>query len=51
VFWFATEWLAIVASLVTVGFMIHREFFSSAHRVAASVAVLATRREQEHEEG
>lgn len=51
VFWFATEWLAIVASLITVAFMVHREFFSSAHRVAASVAVLATRREQEHEEG
>ncbi|MGV3492019.1 MAG: DUF599 domain-containing protein [Devosia sp.] len=46
--WFASEWLAIAASLVTVGFLIHREFFSSAHRVAASVAVLASRREKEH---
>jgi uncharacterized membrane protein len=45
--WFANEWLAIAASLFTVGFLIHREFFSSAHRVAASVAVLASRREQE----
>jgi len=48
VFWFASEWLAIVASAITVAFLIHREFFSSAHRVAASVAVLASRREQEH---
>lgn len=46
--WFASEWLAIAAGLVTVGFLIHREFFSSAHRVAASVAVLASRREKEH---
>lgn len=46
--WFASEWLAIIASLLTVGFLIHREFFSTAHRVAASVAVLASRREQEH---
>jgi uncharacterized membrane protein len=46
--WFAHEWLAIAAGLITVGFLIHREFFSSAHRVAASVAVLASRREKEH---
>ena len=46
--WFASEWLAIIASLLTVGFLIHREFFSTEHRVAASVAVLASRREQEH---
>ena len=45
VFWFASEWLAIVASVITVAFLIHREFFSTAHRVAASVAVLASRRE------
>ena len=45
--WFASEWLAIAASLLTVGFLVHREFFSSAHRVAASVAVLASRREKE----
>lgn len=46
--WFANEWLAVAATLVTVAFMIHREFFSTAHRVAASIAVLASRREQEH---
>lgn len=50
VFWFVSEWLAIVAALTTVAFLIHREFFSSAHRVAASVAVLASRREHEHEQ-
>ena len=46
--WFANEWLAVAATLVTVAFMVHREFFSTAHRVAASIAVLASRREQEH---
>jgi uncharacterized membrane protein len=45
--WFAAPWLAIVASIVTVAFLIHREFFSSAHRIAASAAVLASRRELE----
>lgn len=43
--WFASPWLAIVASLVTVAFLIHREFFSSAHRIAASAALMASRRE------
>ena len=51
VFWFVSEWVSIAVSLMTVGFLIHREFFSSAHRVAASVAVLASRREQEHGPG
>jgi len=46
VFWFVSEWGAIAASVITVMFLIHREFFSSAHRVAASVAVLASRREK-----
>jgi uncharacterized membrane protein len=45
--WFASEWLAIVASLITVGFLIHREFFSSAHRVAASAALIAKKREMQ----
>lgn len=43
--WFASQWLAIVASIITVGFLIHREFFSSAHRVAASATLIARRRE------
>jgi uncharacterized membrane protein len=46
--WFVTDWWAIVISLVTTGFIIHREFFSSAHRLAASAAVIASRREKEH---
>ncbi len=45
--WFASPWLAILASVLTVVFLIHREFFSSAHRIAASTAVLASRRELE----
>ncbi|HWA20689.1 MAG TPA: DUF599 domain-containing protein [Devosia sp.] len=45
--WFASDWLSIATTLVTTGFIIHREFFSTAHRVAASVAVLASRRERE----
>ena len=44
--WFGSPWVAIVTTLVTVGFIVHREFFSSAHRLAASVAVIASRREQ-----
>jgi uncharacterized membrane protein len=43
--WFASPWLAIAASIVTVGFLIHREFFSSAHRVAASATLIARKRE------
>ncbi len=46
--WFASPWLAIAVSVVTTMVIVHREFFSSAHRVAASVAVLASRREQDH---
>jgi len=47
--WFVSDWLAIAVTLVTVGFIIHREFFSSAHRVAASAAVIASRRESQSE--
>jgi uncharacterized membrane protein len=47
VFWFVSEWAAIAVSVMTVLFLIHREFFSTAHRVAASVAVLASRRDEE----
>jgi uncharacterized membrane protein len=41
--WFAGEWLAIAVSLATIGILVHREFFSTAHRLAASAAVLASR--------
>jgi uncharacterized membrane protein len=46
--WFANPWLAIAVSVITTAVIVHREFFSSAHRVAASVAVLASRREKDH---
>jgi uncharacterized membrane protein len=48
--WFASPWIAVAVTLVTAGFIIHREFFSSAHRLAASVAVIASRREQQKPE-
>ncbi|HQZ12177.1 MAG TPA: DUF599 domain-containing protein [Devosia sp.] len=44
--WFFANWLAIVISLVMVSFIIVREFFSPAHRLAASVTVIASRREK-----
>ena len=45
--WFARRMARDRASVVTVAFLIHREFFSSAHRIAASAAVMASRREIE----
>jgi uncharacterized membrane protein len=48
--WFASEWLSIVACLVTIGILVHREFFSTAHRLAASAAIVATRRKQAAED-
>lgn len=45
--WFASDWMAIGVTLITVAFIVHREFFSTAHRVAASAAVIASRREME----
>ncbi|MBN9305729.1 MAG: hypothetical protein BGO82_02150 [Devosia sp. 67-54] len=44
--WFANPWFAVVITVITVGFIVHREFFSTAHRLAASVAVIASRRER-----
>ncbi|MEO8757648.1 MAG: DUF599 domain-containing protein [Devosia sp.] len=44
--WFVSPWLSIAVTLITTGFIVHREFFSSAHRLAASVAVIASRREK-----
>jgi uncharacterized membrane protein len=49
--WFASDLLSIAITVVTLGFIVHREFFSSAHRVAASVAVIASRRERERQAG
>jgi uncharacterized membrane protein len=45
--WFVSPLLAIVVTVVTTLFIVHREFFSSAHRISASVAVIASRREQQ----
>lgn len=44
--WFVSEWLAVAAGVVTVLVLAHREFFSSAHRTAASAAVIAARHSQ-----
>jgi uncharacterized membrane protein len=44
--WFAANWLAIIVSAMTVLFLIHREFFSSAHRIAAQATVIASREPQ-----
>ena len=45
--WFVSEWMPIVACVVTILILAHREFFSSSHRTAASAAVIAARRQKE----
>ena len=45
--WFVSEWLPIVACVITILILAHREFFSSSHRTAASAAVIAARRQRE----
>jgi uncharacterized membrane protein len=44
--WFASEWLAIGVSLLMIGFLVYREFFSTAHRIAAMATVVASRHER-----
>ncbi|WP_108399057.1 DUF599 domain-containing protein [Devosia submarina] len=44
--WFVSDWLPVAVSIATVLILAHREFFSSAHRTAASAAVIAARRQQ-----
>lgn len=44
--WFVSDWLPILVCLATIGILAHREFFSSAHRTAATAAVIAARRQQ-----
>lgn len=41
--WFVSEWFSVLACLATIAILAHREFFSTAHRTAASAAVLAAR--------
>ncbi len=48
--WFVSEWLPVIACLITILILIHREFFSSAHRTAASAAVIAMRRQSRKHE-
>ncbi len=45
--WFIADWAAIAASIGVVMVLLHREFYSSAHRIAASAALSASRREQD----
>src|SRR5690606_618134 len=49
--WFVAEWLPIAVCLLTILILAHREVFSSAHRTAASAAVIAARRQQEKSQG
>lgn len=46
--WFVSEWLGIATCLATVLVLAHREFFSSAHRTAASAAVIAERHRKQN---
>ncbi len=45
--WFIADWAAIAASVAVVLVLLHREFYSSAHRIAASAALSASKREQD----
>jgi uncharacterized membrane protein len=45
--WFVSEWATIVACLLTIVVLAQREFLSSAHRTAASSAVVAARRQKD----
>lgn len=44
--WFVSEWLALAVCLCTILVLAYREFFSTAHRTAASAALMAARRQQ-----
>jgi uncharacterized membrane protein len=45
--WFVSEWATIAACLLTILVLAQREFLSSAHRTAASAAIIAARRNKE----
>lgn len=47
--WVVSDWLPVVVCLVTILILAQREFFSSAHRTAASAVLMAARREQERQ--
>ena len=42
--WFVSEWLALAACIAVILVLAQREFFSTAHRAAASAAIIAARR-------
>jgi uncharacterized membrane protein len=44
--WFVSPLLAIAVTVVTTAFIVHREFFSAGHQVAAQVALIASRHEK-----
>jgi uncharacterized membrane protein len=44
--WFIADWAAIAASLAVVVVLLHREFFSSAHRIAASATLIARKQSE-----
>jgi uncharacterized membrane protein len=37
--WFVSSWIAILVTLATVAFLLHREFFPTDHRLDTSVAI------------
>jgi uncharacterized membrane protein len=45
--WFVSEWATVAACLLTILVLAQREFFSSAHRTAASAALGAARRNRD----
>ena len=48
--WFHSSWLSVAATIIMTGLIVQREFFSSSHRVAASLMLSAGRREHKLEE-
>lgn len=45
--WFVSEWATIAACVLTILVLTQREFLSSAHRTAASAAIVAARRQKD----
>ena len=44
--WFVSEWATVITCLLTIVVLAQREFLSSAHRTAASAAIVAARRQK-----
>jgi uncharacterized membrane protein len=45
--WFVSEWATVATCILTILVLAQREFFSSAHRTAASAAIVAARRQKD----